>query len=790
MARVKRLACRRRPHRANRLLDMKNLLLWACALAAPAAATAQTLPQHWHLNAETHRLTIAGEDDNGFYDSGIIRELHLTFPAANYWSLLTQNYGTTNEVLAHLEVDGSVYDSVGVSFKGQTSYMMVNGQKKSFSIKLDAFVPGQDLLGYETLNLNNAFQDPSFLREFLYLQLIRKHVPAAKANFVRLFLNGEDWGLYVNVQQMNRDYLEEWFLSNNGTLWRADSPTGTGGGGPGGGGPNWGDGTAALNYLGTADSDYTPYYTLKSTDSTDPWQLLISTCDVLENTPIAGLEAALPAVMDVDRALWFLACENAFGDDDGYIFKGKMDYYVYVDAETGLLTPLEYDGNSVLVQETANWSPFYNANNANYPLINRLMQVPAYRQRYLAHLRTVVDELLGVSQTQGLLDVWSDFIDAQVQSDPKKIYTYANFVSEQTLLTTRFNQRRNALQTNAEFATAGPEISGTSMACAAGVWGTPLPGEPVTVTVASDAAEVRVYYSDALAGNFASVQAVASGGGWQAVLPGFPAGTAVRFYIEAKAAGAVGTRAYDPPGAEHDVYLYAVGAPTVASDIVVNELMAANTATVVDEAGDHADWIELFNRGAAAVDLTGYHLSDNPWNVTKWEMPVGTVMQPGAYLVVWADEDSAQGPLHANFKLSSAGEELRLYTPEGAVADEVVFGALLPDLGYARMPNGLGDFVLQDPTFAANNETAGTADLLAPTALLPYPNPARTAFSFAFNGNEATYRLTDATGRSVAHGRAVRSPATVDASTFAPGVYCLEVASAGVQQRAMLHIVN
>ena len=790
MARVKRLACRQRPHRANRLLDMKNLLLWACALAAPAAATAQTLPQHWHLNAETHRLTIAGEDDNGFYDSGIIRELHLTFPAANYWSLLTQNYGTTNEVLAHLEVDGSVYDSVGVSFKGQTSYMMVNGQKKSFSIKLDAFVPGQDLLGYETLNLNNAFQDPSFLREFLYLHLIRKHVPAAKANFVRLFLNGEDWGLYVNVQQMNRDYLEEWFLSNNGTLWRADSPTGTGGGGPGGGGPNWGDGTAALNYLGTADSDYTPYYTLKSTDSTDPWQLLISTCDVLENTPIAGLEAALPAVMDVDRALWFLACENAFGDDDGYIFKGKMDYYVYVDAETGLLTPLEYDGNSVLVQETANWSPFYNANNANYPLIDRLMQVPAYRQRYLAHLRTVVDELLGVSQTQGLLDVWSDFIDAQVQSDPKKIYTYANFVSEQTLLTTRFNQRRNALQTNAEFATAGPEISGTSMACAAGVWGTPLPGEPVTVTVASDAAEVRVYYSDALAGNFASVQAVASGGGWQAVLPGFPAGTAVRFYIEAKAAGAVGTRAYDPPGAEHDVYLYAVGAPTVASDIVVNELMAANTATVVDEAGDHADWIELFNRGAAAVDLTGYHLSDNPWTVTKWEMPAGTVMQPGAYLVVWADEDSAQGPLHANFKLSSAGEELRLYTPEGAVADEVVFGALLPDLGYARMPNGLGDFVLQDPTFAANNETAGTADLLAPTALLPYPNPANTAFSFAFNGNEATYRLTDATGRSVAHGRAVRSPATVDASTFAPGVYCLEVASAGVQQRAMLHIVN
>jgi spore coat protein CotH len=136
---------------------MKNLLLWAWSLAVPVAAAAQTLPEHWTLDNASHRLITAGVDDTGLYDSDLIRELRLTFPAANYWSQLTQNYGTANEVLAHLEVDGVVYDSVGVSFKGQTSYMMVNGQKKSFGIAIDAFVPNADLMGYKTLNLNNAF---------------------------------------------------------------------------------------------------------------------------------------------------------------------------------------------------------------------------------------------------------------------------------------------------------------------------------------------------------------------------------------------------------------------------------------------------------------------------------------------------------------------------------------------------------------------------------------------------------------------------------------------------------
>ena len=107
-----------------------------------------------------------------------------------------------------LQVGGQIH-SVGVRFKGQTSYMGVSGtnSKKSFNISFDAF-KDQKLSGYATLNLNNSFQDASFMREMLYYNTIRRHTVAAKCNYVHLFINDIDFGVYQNVQQNNKDLLE------------------------------------------------------------------------------------------------------------------------------------------------------------------------------------------------------------------------------------------------------------------------------------------------------------------------------------------------------------------------------------------------------------------------------------------------------------------------------------------------------------------------------------------------------------------------------------------------------
>ncbi|MBK9026129.1 MAG: CotH kinase family protein [Saprospiraceae bacterium] len=163
-----------------------------------------------------------------------MRNIYLDFSQSNYWTQLTQNYQSKIDLPATMTVDGIVYDSVGVRLKGQTSYSGVqNSQKKSFNITMDSFIPNQDIMGYNILNLNNCFQDPSFIHEIFYQRQIKKHIPTAKSAFVKLYINGGNWGVYPMVQQLNSDFLKEWFMTNNGTNWRADRS----GGGMGGG---WG----------------------------------------------------------------------------------------------------------------------------------------------------------------------------------------------------------------------------------------------------------------------------------------------------------------------------------------------------------------------------------------------------------------------------------------------------------------------------------------------------------------------------------------------------------------------
>ncbi|MFM1933069.1 MAG: hypothetical protein RL226_2372, partial [Bacteroidota bacterium] len=695
--------------------NMIQRMIWLGTLFLSSGLHSQNLPFQWTLDPANHLLTIGGVDNTDFFDPNTVPTIEITFDQSNWWTQLTNNYNSATPLEATITIDGSTYAQVGVRFKGQTSYMMVNGQKKSFNITLDEWIDGQDHEGYESFNLQNGAFDASFLREFIYERIIRRHIPAAQCNFSHLYINGEDWGLYPNLQQLNKQYLEEWFLDNDGTRWRADAPSGTtggpGGGGPGGG-PQWGDGTAALNWLGADTADYQDYYTLKSSSIQQPWDDLVATCDVLENTPMNELYATLNEVMDVDRALWFLASEILFSDDDGYVYKGKMDYFLYFDVESGRMHPLEYDGNTVMEDANVNWSPFYHADNSNYPLLYRLMQVPELRQRYLAHMRTLLSEALNPDVLNEEIETWANFIDALVAADPKKLYTYNQFLSEVNALQDWVEERSTVLNSNVEIAQEAPAISGVEMTSPEGTWENPLSMQEVTISASATStagvAGMNLYWSDALDGVFNVVAMTGNGASYSANIPGLSAGSVVRFYVEAIGANAAGSRSYAPAGAEHDVFYYEVEAVwAAASDVVINEVMAKNTQTAYDELNQTEDWIELYNNGLSAIDLTGYALTDNGWNLDKWPIPDGTVIQPNEYLIVWADEDGADGPMHANFKLSAEGETVWLMNSAGEIADQVVFGAQEADMGYARIPNGTGNFELHAPTFAGNNDYVG-----------------------------------------------------------------------------------
>ena len=108
-------------------------------------------------------------------------------------------------------------------------------------------------------------------------------------------------------------------------------------------------------------------------------------------------------------------------------------------------------------------------------------------------------------------------------------------------------------------------------------------------------------------------------------------------------------------------------APVVLAGPLITEFMADNDTTLDDEDGEFSDWIEVHNPDGASIDLTGWCLTDNAINLSKWPFPP-VILQPGGFLVVFASGKDRRIPgseLHTNFQLSSGGEYLALVEPDG-----------------------------------------------------------------------------------------------------------------------------
>lgn len=127
--------------------------------------------------------------------------------------------------------------------------------------------------------------------------------------------------------------------------------------------------------------------------------------------------------------------------------------------------------------------------------------------------------------------------------------------------------------------------------------------------------------------------------------------------------------------------------------IYINEFMASNGETLADPQGDYDDWIEIYNADIYPVNIGGMYITDDLSAPTKWKIPDtqpdSTTIQPGESLLLWADENTEDGVLHLDIKLSIIGEEIGLYTDDlTSIIDSIVFGAQITDISFGRNPDG------------------------------------------------------------------------------------------------------
>ena len=391
------------------------------------------------------------------YEPTVLRTIFLQFENADWEQELAAFNNTDVEVPAVAIVDGKTYPNVGVHFRGASSFMMVpEGSKRSLNLTFDFVDPNQNVGGYRTLNLLNVNSDPTFTRALLYSEIARSYIPAPKANYMRVVINGESWGAYINAQQFNRDFLRDFFKTDRGARWKVP-------GGPGGRG--------GMEYLGDDVASYKQLYHIRTKDDPKRWADLMKMFKVLNETPPEALEAALAPLLDIDGALKFLAVDVALVNTDGYWTRAS-DYSIYQDVK-GRFHVIPHDMNEALINEGRGrgfggppagagrggpdgppagppaggadvvirrgggrgfgppagpeLDPLVGLNDPAKPLRSKLLAVPALRKRYLGYVRDIAQNWLDWNKMGPLAKRYQSVIREEVKLDTRKLYSTEAF---------------------------------------------------------------------------------------------------------------------------------------------------------------------------------------------------------------------------------------------------------------------------------------------------------------------------------------------------------------------------
>ncbi|WP_054027329.1 CotH kinase family protein [Bacillus sp. FJAT-28004] len=343
--------------------------------------------------------------DETIFPKNKIVDVKITIDEDEFQNML-DNASSEEYKEASIEYNGQKFDNVAIRTKGNLSLnsvvRMTDSDRYSFKISFDEYV-NQTFEGISKINLNNNYSDASYMREFLSYELAEQMgLPTPKYSYVNVYVNGELWGFYLAVEQIGDAYLERNFGNAYGALYKANGGSGS-----------------ELNWLETIDS-YAGL-DLKSDKSND--DILLDMLDELNNG------SNYESVLDVDEALKFIALNAVAGNFDSYLSEKKHNYYLYEDDGIFNILPWDYNmsfggfggGSGVLIDEPTTGAV------ADRPLINKLLKVEAYKEKYHTIVASMLEGYLAEDTFKARVAEIKDMISDNVKADPSSFYTYEQY---------------------------------------------------------------------------------------------------------------------------------------------------------------------------------------------------------------------------------------------------------------------------------------------------------------------------------------------------------------------------
>ncbi len=720
--------------------------------------------------------TISHQSQDLLYDFNSIQEFEIYFGVSNWdYQMDTAKAGSEGYILADsVIINGITYDSVGVKYKGNSSYN-ANNNKNPLHIKLDYVHKKAHYDHCTDLKLGNGFSDPSFIREFLSYAILQNYMDCPKANFANVYINGQLRGLYSNAQSIDERFNGDHYYSAEGSFFKCNP---VGGAGPGSSAsPN-------LAYLGANESSYYNSYEMQSNSG---WNDLIGMIDTLNN-----FTTVFSNSMDIDRVMWMLAFNVAVVNLDSYSGQFKQNYYLYKDRNNQFI-PTVWDLNMSFGGFPVGQAPggnqsttsvLYNSTSTAHPLISKLLAIPSYKHMYIAHMKTIMNECIAngwyVTEAQSIMNT----IDAAVNADPYKFYTYAQFNSSLSTNTTGggggpgggsvpgiqllMDARNTYLQSTTEFQQVAPTLNN------------PIISESIdfqnnfSISVeSSNNTSVWLGYRFDKTKRFTKIQlqddglsedGTAGDGRFGALISANGTHVEYYFYADNDNAGI-----FLPARAEHEFFNKNFNThPYAIGDISINELLASNSIQL-DEYAEDDDWIELYNNSNNIINLQGLYLTDDGAALNKWPLP-SMLIAPQGFSMMWADDDAWQLSAHTNFKLSASGGTLML-TDGTNILDNITYPAQQSDVSFGRYPNGnAGSLQFMATTFNADN--SGVVQIEEnDISFAIYPNPTNHVLNINASSVIQQITILNGVGQVIQNTMINAHDTIIDVAGWANGMY-------------------
>ncbi|MFA5971505.1 MAG: CotH kinase family protein [Lentimicrobiaceae bacterium] len=331
-------------------------------------------------------------------------------------AMFIYDYGTGRDTL----------QDVGFRLRGNTSRL---SKKKSFKISFNEYVPGRRYQEVKKINLNGEHNDPTMIREKLFYDSWKNAgLVERRTSFVRMYINQAYYGLYTNLEEFNKDWLQNVFGENDGNLYKCTYP-------------------ADLVYHGTDQQTYKDIqssattggraYDLQTNETADDYTDLVNLITILDQPANEAFAVQIAQILNVDNFLKAFALDVATGNWDDYMYN-KNNYFLYHRADIDKFEFISYDtdntfgvdwiGRDWATRNCLDWI----THSEPRPLAQKILSVPEFEIKYQRYLDTIVREIINSALIFPHIDSLKNLItDAAAADTYRKLdygYTLSDFL--------------------------------------------------------------------------------------------------------------------------------------------------------------------------------------------------------------------------------------------------------------------------------------------------------------------------------------------------------------------------